>query len=121
MSEKQPPDDPGYCGLYPAETGPKDPFWWTVCRPHDKRFIALRAGNPIASEWVTARDFVEGCIKLAGQSAVNLITQPTWEDAYVLAFWPVYAFFGGFGGMERWQQLELRMHPKINDGLGDEM
>lgn len=64
--------DPGYCGLFPLETGAWDPFWKT-CKLHDERFIADRDGLPTPGFLVTTTDFVQGVAVTAAQGVYSTI------------------------------------------------
>lgn len=118
-------EDPGYCGIGKYETGPKDPFWWRLCRPHDKKFIKLLETKISSGEWVTHRDFFKTSLLMGISSTAKLIYSPTWDDLRIATTWPFYFVFGGIGGMVRWRQLvnrlrskeELEANPEINSPI----
>lgn len=97
--------DPDYCGLGKANTGPLDPWWKRgVCPAHDEHFTKLDKG-----EYATFAEF-------AGSIGRGMA-----EGAWMLLTGVPYLLIGGVLGIFRQQQLANRLSPKPpEDNLGDD-
>ncbi len=81
------PNDPGYCGIAPIETGPNDPWWRIACKPHDDAHNELKAG------------LLQGSyMKVFGRFALN-IAKGMAQGAFLVASGPIYLVVGGIGGL----------------------
>lgn len=91
--------DPGFCGVYPGETGYGDPLRKIACINHDKHFIRLMAGykDPEVTNGKVFREFTG-----------SILTEML-KSAYVLIAGIPYIIFGGGIGALRWAQLERRL------------
>lgn len=101
--------DPDYCGLGKANTGPLDPWWKRACVPHDQTMHAYIDGHP-----------TKGPYQIFGEFSKNIGTGMT-QGLYMFLTGPIYWLVGGIGGIFRTQQLENRLNPRPpEDNLGDD-
>lgn len=94
--------DPGYCGIFGAETGKRDPFHWACSTLHDPHYQALLDGkDPGRTNVQTQWDFTKGILSTMA------------EGLYAVVTGPFYILFGAvLGGSLRFTQLQRRKAAK---------
>ena len=93
-------EDPGYCGAFGVETGPRDPHW-PACAIHDPAFVELLDGKtPNESSIRTQWNFTKQILR----NAVS--------GLYAVVSAPVYILLGVGVGVLRWNQLSYRNNAK---------
>lgn len=91
--------DPGFCGIWNAETGGWDPYHILACKPHDIAMAKLKLGykDPSTSNVKAFGEFSKGV-------AVTMA-----RGLYAVVMGIPYLVFGGIGGMLRWEYLENKI------------
>ena len=97
--------DPGYCGLDPLTTGPKDPFWKSSCQPHDAAFQAIIDGDGNIKPLPTF-------VKFASALTKTMIKAPS---LWTVGLYLPYLVIGGLGGIVRQQELLNRLYGPDKD------
>lgn len=69
--------DPGYCGVYPFETGEWDALHG-ICIKHDQRYNDLIAGHPSAGFWETTGEFAKGAAIEEIKSLYTIVAAPLY-------------------------------------------
>lgn len=99
--------DPGYCGIYPFETGDGDPFHKIACARHDTSFQKMLLGY---------QDSTQDNLKVFGTFVKDIGTgmydglkgdYGVVGGAYVTLMGLPYILIGGIGGMARWASLSI--------------
>lgn len=82
--------DPGFCGVWPLETGNWDPYHEAACRQHDEQFAKMKAGEANDGILEVTKDFI---VNTTQEAALGL---------YAVAVYVPYVLLGGLGGCMIW-------------------